>query len=284
MKKRILILALAALVSFGGIATAQDLGLTVGAEFEIPNFDEDGMGLRFFAEYENNELVDNLELMAGLGFVIAPIGVDGVDVGFNFDAEVDAYYGMDLGSGMGLGFGLNFGLATENLSGDADLDVNFLLTPRVRFEMEMAGLGDFYGQLELPIGFTTNEDTDASMGMNLWAGLFMDMGFGIEAGLAGYEAAGIDFGIEDGAEAGLQWFALVPSYTYDFLYAELGFYIPLVEKGMDGVGITMAPRVEIDFTTIAVPGLKAWLELPISGLGADPDNVIGLTIGLSYSF
>ena len=292
MKKRILILALAALVSFGGIATAQDLGLTVGAEFVIPDFDNIdffGMALRPFVEYENNELVDGLDLMAGLGFIIAPIGSDVVDAQFNIDAELDLYYGLDLGSGMGLGFGLNFGLATSNLTGDADLTVGFELTPRVRFEMEMADLGDIYAQVELPIGFDTEKDSDATMGLNFWAGLFMDMGLGIELGLAGYptlfsSGVGIDFGLGDGNEAGLESFALVPSYRYDFLYAELGVYIPLVEKGMDTVGLTLVPRVEVDFTTIAVPGLKAWVELPISSLGTDGDNIIGLTIGVSYSF
>ena len=294
MKKRILILALAALVSFGGIATAQDLGLTLGAEFGINNLSEfdEGMSLNFFFEYENNALVDNLDFMAGVAVPIAPLGTDD-DVGVEFELYADALYRMDLDGGMVFGFGLELDIFSSNLTGDADLVINFGFTPKARFEMEMAGLGDFYAQLELPIFGINTDDTELGMGLNLWAGLFMDMGFGIEAGLAGpsfgetggfIPSAGMDFGLGDGNEFSMGWFALKPSYTYEFLYAELGVYIGLFEKAMDITGIIMIPRVEVDFTTIAVPGLTAWLELPISGLGADGDNSIGLTIGASYSF
>ena len=293
MKKKILVIALALLVSIGGISFAEDIGLTVGVELGILDFsdiDNHGVDIIPFIEFYTDSLADGLELTAGLEIPIT-VGIAGEDPIIEVGFYADVLYSLPLSSDMSLGFGLFAGLYSDGLSDDGSIAFDVPLIPRFRLDNALDGLGDFYVELALPFGGINSENVELTLGLNLMAGLFMDNGFGIEAGIAGMEFGplaelpGIDFGIDDGNDFSLDFITVRPSFSYEFIFASLDVIIPVGDGMIEAHGVPLIPGVEIDFSGLGVEGLNVWAALPIYGIGSSAGEIkVGLTLGASFSF
>ena len=163
----------------------------------------------------------------------------------------------------------------------------------VDFFHPLYGVGEFYAVLELPMWMTSIDGFDFDMGLNFWVGWNFDFGLGVELGFAGPPLWGIDkpwfhgigsginFGLQDHVDAGMGWFKLNPSFTFDSnpVHANLGIYIPLSQVGWDWFGAIMIPRVDIN-----IPPLGLFMELPIDGIANYGNVNVGLSLGARFSF
>jgi hypothetical protein len=126
------------------------------------------------------------------------------------------------------------------------------------------------------LGITTGDDNGFAVGVDSNFGLYGSAGFGIGFNDFGANVLGL-------TETGPAAISLCVGYATDNIDGSVTVDIPLYENGLDeGIGITP------NFTySDIVPGLEAYLELEISGVGATAaDAKIGFapTVGVSYSF
>ena len=318
--RKLLILSMA-LVLVGGSIMAQGLGLTAGLDFNVGILNPekgdavDDMGIRPSIAYENDSLVDNLTIYAGLGFSFM-IGHDDrvyKDMPMGFDIDVGAYYQLDISSSSYVTFGLrNFnavgigdygyvqpragaGLNSPALpvggawrTDDKDMgSVLSYLNPTAYFTQGIGGIGEFYAGAELPYLLTTDW---SHMNMALVAGINLDFGLGVE--LVVWNTPFVsDKAIRKAVDRmdahWINYIELIPSYTYDFLYAELAIGMPMYKDGMKEEGLTLVPEVQIQVPTLSA--LSLYANMPFYYVGSDKkkggDDVrVGFGLGARFSF
>jgi len=286
--KKILVLFLALSLA-GGAAFAQDnLGLTAGLEFNIDYLNHDDLdamdtaNIRLFLNYSNSDLVENLDLFAELGLNMYPFhATPADDFGLGMDIELDAAYHLLLTDEGTLTFGLNFWfgipLAGNHWSGYdlSDADVTIEMEPRIRYTHDLGGLTAF-GQLAFPIYLGTAGDAFDWVGMNILLGMRMEM----DPGLFGLDIEIVNTLTNAADESTFfEWLYITPSFAFSAipLYVELEIGLPVDD--MD-IGMTLTPHVSYEI----IPGLNAWLELPMWNVTGDADLTMGLTLGVSFSF
>jgi len=283
--KRLLLLFLA-LSLLGGLAFAQDLGLTVGLEFGIDDFKEtaDTAYLRPLLIYENDTLVDNLELYAEIGvpFWFNPELWVGVDL------NLIGSYNLGLAPASTLTFELesqNFFPAADDAqspkfwwAGEGKDQFISVLVPRIIYTHD---LNDFslYGLAELQMLISKADFWGNSFDPLDYIVLDTKVGFEAEAGYAlelQVSHALKDF---DGSTVSFSWMGIQPSYTSGPLHLEVYFGFP--PRDIKEKGINIHPRAEYNI----MDNLLAYFTLFINSVGAENDDVsYGILLGAKYSF
>ena len=280
MKKRVLVLALVALLSFGGIAAAQEgiyVGAEIGAETITPS--NSGVLISPFVGFTSSSLIDNFYFDGRLTANVGPLGgAGGSGLVLGINAYVDLMYTMPLGGVNGLGFGAYLGLTMDRIIGSGAIETTIALQPRVRYEMGMP-IGDFYAQLDVPV--TIKNGT--TLGIALWTGVFMDSGLGLELGLAGKSSSGLaSAGMTFTGGMTLNSINFRPSYDFGFLLASAQIVMPL--SGFSSKGLDIIPRAEMSLDVAGINGIKFWAEIPVGRIGAGGSPSIGFTLGASFYF
>jgi len=310
--KKILVLVLAlSLVGGAAFAQQQDLGLTAGLEFnigalndgDIDAMDTAGTYVRPFFILEDSDLVEGLELEVEIGI---PFWINGfgssdfaIEMGRTlggFGVTVDEFW-MDIDfrffAGYSLGLTpegtLRLSLESENwfeVVRDGDDTFHFgILTPAIRYTHDLGDMS-FFGQVGFP--FLLFAAGDGASGVDAFDFVGLDftlgMNMGLDAGILGFELTLEnlirDEWVDDHDFA--QYLTLLPSFTFATipLYVEAEFIIPLWENGMDWMGMSIIPEVQYEI----IDGLRAWLNLPMHGIGSDGDVHVGLGLGVMFSF
>ena len=306
--KKILPICLALFMALGIVLAPADesLGLTAGIEFGFMSLNPPGDGvnagdtmfIRPSIAYENNELIEGLELYGELGLFMHNFRND---FGMEIDIWARAGYGIDIGFESYLGGGFRFDFTTLGLFQEGDTHAHLILAPDIYFIHPLDGIGELYAVLELPMWMSSSDLLGFDMGLNFWVGWNSDFGLGVEFGLAGppmwgvekpgYHlggiGSGINFGLQSGVDGGMGWLKLKPSFTFEpvpdmDVYAHLGIYIPLFSDGMSREGMMILPRVEVGIPD--VQGLTAFIDLPIFHIGADIRTQVGFSLGARFSF
>jgi hypothetical protein len=290
--KKLLVLFLA-LSLVGGVAIAQDLGLTAGFELGVLDFEEaaDTFYLMPSISVEINDLVDGLELSAG---VALPLGLSDWEDNFwlGVDVNLRAAYNLDIAADGTVSLILEsktFIPATDYACWVAEEfgwwgfmdEIVSLLIPGIKYTHALRDMSVF-GQVDVPFllfaGYSGVDPLDW-VGLNFTLGMKMDMGFGLEV-LIENSIRGSWY--DSGDTSFLDWVTITPSYETGPLYAELAVVIPTMDDGMDYIGITLTPEVWYQVTD----ALQAYLFFNISGLGSDWDDApfFGFGAGVKFRF
>ncbi|MCL2800394.1 MAG: hypothetical protein FWD28_01365 [Treponema sp.] len=264
--KRIAILFLVFALA-GTTVMAQD-GMKVGVDFGIMDLDyaSDSGVIRPVFIYETS--FDDFELYveAGLPFWMSP------EVWLGLDAQVKFTYNMDLsGSKLALfvdshtliPFMNNWTMSTNffNENFGYSTALTLWLIPGAKFTMDM-DFGDLYFEATLPSLLVTPGTTRILL--FLTAGLDMDsFGFGVTVNNA--ISPNADF---------FRWLDIFGHLELDPVYIGLNVSIPLVDGGMEWIGMEITPEVRFGLDS----GLSFFGKLPISGIGTN--DYIGTSIGL----
>jgi len=180
------------LVLVAGFAAADDIGLTMGAEFGIGNITKADDGdwepyLMPFIEYETSLLDDALDFYTKLeyNFDFTPsFGISAQTLGF----EISLNYSLSLGSASTLSFYLgdrnDFKFSPKS---DTENNLTGTLTPGVKFSQE-TGIGSIYARVRAPIDYMQDEKNadikvalksrlgwDSTFGLGLWAQVNSDL-------------------------------------------------------------------------------------------------------------
>ena len=203
--------------------------------------------------------------------------------------------------------GSGFGMATSKKRAD-DSEYGggngiFILTPHVRYNHAIAGVGDFFAGLALPYTATTWEKDGAEMNLNIHLGIVTDFGFGFEAIVYNTPYTKREAARKERKDNNAVWFnylELIPSFNYeDFIYAEVAIGIPIYstkegDKSFSGIeyqGIAITPEISVEVP--GVDGLSVYANLPIRGIAAKTElfpgterrtMFFGLGIGARFSF
>ena len=276
LKRKLALLLVITMVC--GMAFAAVDGLTVGAGMVIYDFDAEDvskdMMLGFFGAYEAELMDEALEIDTEIGFCRFFLEENTNIV----DINIDLKYHLELGAASRLSFLLN---SYTMLPFHEDLDVTSYLKPGVKLRQTL-GFGDLYFQLEVPFNLINHYYLDVYdafdyVGLDFTLSVFNERkkyyrgkvnefpdGFGGELKMLKVlndPSIGSDF---------TDHVHITPFYAKDVIYAEVEVTIPLIEDGMDTMGMTVTPKIEMD---MPVNGLAAWIEFPISQIGADKDLV-----------
>ena len=146
--------------------------------------------------------------------------------------------------------------------------------------------GSIYAQVELPFILSANyglvyypvlirASAFDIAGLNFTLGMETENGLGFGATLFGLLKmfdANIDF---------QQQLDLFASYTNESLFAKLTLSLPVMENGIDSIGLLVTPEFEYNLSSdVAIFG-----ALPISCIGAADESLyVGLSIGLKFNF
>ena len=282
--KKILVFLLAFSV-VGGAAFAQNLGLTAGVEFNIDALNSDdfdatdspGTAIRPFLIWENDELVEGLELEAELGL---PFWTNYAGDG-NFWMDLDLRLFAGYHFGIGSDGTLRLHLESDNyfeLASEYDNDAAGTLEFGVKYTHDLGNGLSLFGKVALPFLLYST----GPLGAFDWVGLDFTLGMSAEInpGVFGFELA--FYNNIEGYDHFAHELSLLPSFEFSAipLYIEVEFVIPLWENGMDWSGMSIIPEVSYEI----IPGLEAWLNLPIHGIGSNFDATVGLGLGIQFSF
>ena len=302
--KKFLVLFLA-LSLVGGAAFAQDLGLSAGLEFHVGTLNHENIDamdtalLRPVLTWENDDLVENLELYAEIGvpFWMSSAWADSFWLGV--DLTLKGTYNLALtpegtlsfvlksqsmflafddeisGAVKSPAFGWSYGMGVYGI-----IDTQSWLKPGIRYTHVLNGMS-FFGQVNVPFllfSGTDDEDPFNHVGLDFVLGWDMNMDFG----LIGAELE-LNNWIRYGGESPddfFNWLTITPFVEAGPLYAEVAFGMPLVENGIDYIGMTITPEVRYQI----IDNLRAFVNLPISGIGSEGDVLFGLGMGVMFSF
>jgi hypothetical protein len=158
------------------------------------------------------------------------------------------------------------------------------IAPGVRFDYRL-GFGTLYGIMEVGFWIHTQEDTK----LDILTGSDDGIKLGIEEteiGVYGYLQPTFWFLVNgESPDDVVRAFDIRVGYITGPIDANVTFSIPTYKDGMKGEGLSITPYVEY---ALIPDSLSAYLELKLSGIGADKDfgGEFGFTptIGVSYSF
>jgi hypothetical protein len=279
MKKMLVLFAV--LILAGGFAFAQDIGLSVGAEFGVEDINKpNGMNpnpyLKPMLIFERS--FGDLDIYAELNYTYGFTKVfDGnVDHGNEVNPQ-ELYFGLELGYNLGIGptSTISVLLANENTFQIAPKIDEFMdsfkgvFKPGVKLTQGLYA-GDIYAQADLPITYRnlySGVVDEFTSGLDLSIGWDSNSGFG--AKLKAYNLLTPDS----------DWFTLFDillSYETDSFYGEVLAEIPRELK--DEGGATITPRVEYNFGKFTFYGLCKF-----AGLGSDLDVGISPGLGLKIN-
>ena len=287
--KRLLLLVLAMSLIVGMAFADGGIGLTVGVGYVEPNTDEDDDEfVPISVEYENVFMDGALEVTAELIYN-QPLGKmpDPDDLNKevtkdgNMSIELEGLYNINENMAAILNFMVDMTFEEKKM-------MNMWLTPGFRYKQTF-GFGDFWAQANVPLSLSGTV-----------AGIYIDENgqyYDKDGKLQDYAAMdfvnlelifsfmrlrdkgeGLGFGGElalksclsdatnDDADF-LQYLHLTPYYENELLYAEMEVVMPLYKDGMKLTGLTIIPEIEVNLPPIQ--GLSVWLNVPISGIGAD---------------
>ena len=300
--KKVLLLFLA-LSLVGGVAMAQDLGLTAGLEFHIGALNDDNIDamdsgiIRPVLIWENSDLVENLQLFARVGvpfWMSSPLG-DSPWLGV--DLTLRGTYNLHISQQGTLGFILasqNVFLAFDDeingavrspafmwtnwLGVDGITDTVGRLVPGVRYTHALGEMS-FYGQLNAPfLLFSGSEDPFDLFGLDFILGWTMNTDFG-------FLGAELEFTNRlrlggSAADDFFHWFTVTPFIAFGPLYAEVVIMVPLTEDNRAYSGTAIVPEVRYEI----IENLRAFVNLPIYRIGSDHDIRLSLGMGVKFSF
>jgi hypothetical protein len=312
MKKLALILLAFALA--GGTVVAQPEGLYVGGELgygDLMNSDIktlDQLVIRVYAGIETTVADDAVDVRAELGVPVL-IG-DELDLALGVDLNLMGQYNLDMGSG-------SLGLRLENWTyipftkqeflGDLAAMASTLSGPLVaNFNPFAPGFGG------LSVGITSFLEFGAKYTMGLdFGSLYFGLDFPLQIvsteddNFKMMNTAQLHFTVgaivlDEALDLGLTLYSLLKNweekfemafvevygdYTMDALTAGLSVWIPIFKDGMKALGLEVDIRAAYDVTE----NLNVYLEVPISGIGADKDFFgtemgLGFTLGAKFTF
>jgi len=309
MKKFLLLFLALSLI--GGAAFAQDLGLSAGLEFHVGVLNHESVDamdtalLRPVLVWENDDLVDNLELYAEVGVPfwmnswIATLMSEDNTPWLGVDLTLKGTYNLALTPEGTLSFILKsqslFLAFDDEISGAVKspafgwsytggmygiIDTQSWLKPGIRYTHALNGMS-FFGQVNVPFllfSGTDDEDPFDHVGLDFILGWNMNMDFG----LIGAELE-LNNWIRQGGKSPddfLNWLTITPFVEAGPLYAEIAFGVPLVENGIDAYGMTITPEVRYQI----MDNLRAFVNLPIYGIASENDVMFGLGLGVMFSF
>jgi hypothetical protein len=268
-----------ALSLVGGVAFAQDLGMTAGAEFGITDLDEAGdtAYLRPFFIYENDTLVDGLELYAEIGvpFWINPEFWMGVDLTLKGTYHLNLSALPPAGTLSIILESQTAMIAVDDTWAGALIDSASVLVPGIRYTHELDNLS-LYGQIDVPFllfSGTDGVDPFDFVGLDFTLGFFTDFGFGLELTIENWITWEDESSFFD-------YVYVTPFYEAGPLYAEVSFAIPTFEDGFKTDGLSITPEVQY----LIMDNLQAFLNFTISGIGSDDGTGFGMGLGVMFSF
>jgi len=280
--KKFAILFLAVCLA-GGTVMAQEegLGLYVGAELTIPDFEYAGdlMLIRPYLGYESS--FDAIDLNAELGVDVLMGESDSI---MGLDLNIGAGYNLSVGDAstltLGLGTWVFFpfddkkGMYTENtpygVASPSFSSLSLHLNVGAMFTQTM-DFGDLYFGIDLPFVLVEKDINPFDYAeLQFTAGTDTEIGLGAGLILYGLIQEEADF---------IQLLEIFASYTTGPVFFGVTFGIPLYENGFDNEGLTITPEIEFSFDF----GLSLYASLPVSGVSTDTTS-IGLTVGAKFSF
>ena len=255
-----------------------DSEIIVGFEVELPDLEEaDVVNSRIYVSYEGFFMDDTLELFVEAGFIMTDFG--DLQTGMGLEAEVT--YNIYLANENYLNFMLN---SYTEIPFDIDAAVYSELIPKVLFGHKTKALGYLYFQVDLP--FTLyGEGVSAfdEVGLDLTLKLFRRRGK-----KTGYpDGFGFKTKLQtklNGADDFLYNLRFVPYFASGIFYGEVEVNNPIFKNGMEIIGMSIIPEIDIDI--LALDGVSLWLNLPIHhiGAGSGTNTNVGLGMGVSYTF
>ena len=289
MKK--ILLVFAALVLAVGFVMAEDdegLGLTVGLEYGIKDLKEDqgdSMYLRPMFAYSNSTLVEDLDLYAEVGvpFWGKP------DFWLGIDLDIVAEYSRSISDATTLGFIVESQTIipakdpiNRSSLGSSYFDISYTdvtsgVIPGIKLTQKL-GIGSVFLRVDIPIWYAYS-DLDNPIGLDFSAGIDTDIGFGLT--IKDLNALKVPDSY-DGTSGFAKYLEITPSFTFDPIYVEVYFGIPLFTDGIKSWGVWIEPWVEVSIP--AVKGLTAYASVPITNAGSDDDLNVRLKLGAKYSF
>jgi len=259
------------LVLVTGIAAADDIGLSVGAEFGIGNITKVDDGdwepyLMPFIEYETSLLDDALDFYTKLeyNFDFTPsFGISAQTLGF----EISLNYSLSLGSASTLSFYLaDRNDFTVSPNSDTDNNLTGTLTPGVKFSQE-TGIGSIYARVRAPIDYMQAEKDadikvalrsrlgwDSTFGLGLWAQVKSDLTptkelyNGFDANVS-YETDSFHFDVT--ANVGKKFSEGITIEPYfEYYFGNFTFYIDCAFDNIaaDSGSITLSPYIGVSFS------------------------------------
>ncbi|MCL2289191.1 MAG: hypothetical protein FWC34_00570 [Bacteroidetes bacterium] len=212
----------------------------------------------------------DIEFSVGLEFGIDEFGSAGETMRIMPMIGVGCNFNLTNASSIRLGADVWF--ETMNLITRSDVETTLIVTPNFKFTHGINGIGDFYALVEL--NMFVQDPFDMSLGFYL--GFNFDFGIGIEVGIEDNY-----FGLSNNTGASFfNWLHIMPSVFFDPIHAYVEVKLPIMENGFALYGLTLVPGFGIEIPP--VPGLMAYFELPVSGIGGDVN--VGMTIGVMFSF
>ena len=288
LMKKFLVVFLAIFLT-AGFVMAQDegIGLTAGVEFGIegvnkPNDAEDMYPYLMPMVWYGNSF-GAFDLYAELDYTLGFTKDDG-------DLPQDLWFDLALGYNLGLGSSPTLSFLLEN-----ELDITFaplyggdmgdffwgILRPGICFNQNVESAGDFYAQVDLPIGYGKGFGDDTVIGLDI------ALGWGSNFGL-GFKAKAHMLLAPSEAETGYTGIDLKASYENGPFYGEIEFRIAKDEYGtssaLDGSGKKAGFAIIPKFQYTIIQNLNIYAFCAFGNIGGDGDVKITPALGITYSF
>jgi len=255
-----------------GVVVADDIGLTVGAEFGIGNINKADDGdwepyLMPSITYETSFLDGALDLSAELDYTFDFTSkFDKISQWLYFDLSLG--YNLKLGSASTLSFILENELDEFQISPRSDGN-NFtgIFTPAIKFNQEVS-IGDIYAKVDAPITYIQDAKDadklvdlratlgwDSSFGLSLWARLNSSLvpevvGYnGFDANVS-YETGPVYFEIEANIPKEINDDGVTVTPEFDYNFGSFTFYLncEFANIGVDGKKINISPALGVSFS------------------------------------
>jgi len=307
--KKFLVVFLA-LSLLGGAAFAEDLGLTAGLEFGIGVLNDDDVDaidtgwVRPMLIWENDDLVENLELYAEIGVPFWHSNVQD-EFGINLDFVLRGTYNLELSPEGTLGLILESSMFILPTDYQATPYPNSIVAPRGSLFRHLPSAGDtldwalgfgarythalegmsFFGQIAFPFNLVGVGDADTAspfdyVGFDFTAGFDMEMDFGLFGAelelLSDIRVMG-----GDGDVNMAKFLTLTPFVEAGPVYAEVAFGIPIDSDIRDEDGFSIVPEIRYQIQD----NLQVYFNLPVWGIGSDAGDIfLGLGLGVLFRF
>jgi len=264
---------LCVLVLVAGFAVADDIGLTVGAEFGIGNINKTDDGdwepyLTPSIAYDKSFLDDALDFSTGLDYTFdftPSFGIATQTLGF----DISVNYSLSLGSASTLSFYLaDRNDVTISPKSDEDNNITGTLTPGIKFSQK-TGIGSIYARVRAPIDYM-QADKNADMTVGLRSRLGWDSTFGLGLWAQVKSKLAPEVVGYNGVDANI-------SYTADSFYVDATTYIG--KELSDGISIE--PYFEYYLGSFTF-----YIDCTFDGVAAEGGGAVTISpcIGVTFSF
>lgn len=283
------------LVLVAGVAIAEDIGVTVGADFYFNNInkandDEWNPIIMPYAAFDTS--FGDLDFHTELDYYF-DFYPNFEDISQYLDFDLTLTYNLSLGSASTLLFEVDNQLSSFAISPDFNSYVEGSLTPRVRFTQK-TDFGSFFAQVTTPIGYLDDDSGillrsrlgwTSTFGLRLWTQLDSSLDpMEIYQGWRVFVAYGADSFSLDVTTRGYKdtstGYRIDPNFEYYLGDATLRVGGILWGVGTDGMNINVTPGVDYSLGALAF-----YIECEFADVTAKKGEMsISPALGVSFSF